>query len=148
MTSYLRRRSVHWRPLQGLLGCLGPNPATTDCKMWQRLFVLVNVCPSALRHFLEDILLLEALTGRVFWTAGVGFKRSPCTSLFRGFFVLIIQFYVLSQCAVFLDINVFVGLLGSWFSCSPSNVRAVRGAFIGAICASPRIFVPRLIFLL
>ena len=28
-------------------------------------------------------------------------------------FVLIIKFYVLSQCAVFLDVNVFVGLLGS-----------------------------------
>ena len=73
----------------------------------------MNVCPSALRHFFEDILLLEALTGRVFRTAGVGFKRSPCISLFRAFFVLIIKFYVLSQCAVFLEINVFVGLLGS-----------------------------------
>ena len=87
MTSYWRRRSVHWRPLQGLLGCLGPNPATTDCIMWRRLFVLVNVCPRALRHFLDDILLLEALTGRVFRTAGVGFKRPPCISLFRGFFL-------------------------------------------------------------
>ena len=53
--------------------------------MWQRLFILVNVCPSALRHFFEDILLLEALTGRVFRTAGVGFMRSPCISLFRAF---------------------------------------------------------------
>ena len=138
MTSYWRRRSVHWRPLQGLLGCLGPNPATTDCIMWQRLFVLVNVCPRALRHFLDDILLLEALTGRVFRTAGVGFKRPPCISLFRGFFVLIIQFYVLSQCAVFLDVIVFLGLLGSWYSCSPSIVCAARGAFFFcAICASP-----------
>ena len=92
MTSYWRRRSVHWRPLQGLLGCLGPNPATTDCKKWQRLFVLVNVCPSALRHFFEDILLLEALTGRVSRTTGVGFKRSPCISLFRAFLVLIMYF--------------------------------------------------------
>ena len=28
MTSYPWRWSVHLRPLQGLLGCLGPNPAT------------------------------------------------------------------------------------------------------------------------
>ena len=118
MTSYWRRRSVHLRPLQGLLSCLGPNPATMDCKKWQRLFVLVNVCPSALRHFFEDILLLEALTGRVFRTAGVGFKRSPCISLFRAFLSWLLSFMY------FPSVQFFLTSMFSWDYWDPDSLVA------------------------
>ena len=154
MTSYSRRRSVHWRPLQGLLGCLGPNPATTDCIMWRRLFVLVNVCPRALRHFLDDILLLEALTGRAIRTAGVGFTRPPSVSLFRGFlsclnYAILCTFPVCS----FSWSHCFLGIAGILIPLLPKYcLRCPRRFFllcdlrISSIIV--RVFVPRLIFLL
>ena len=98
--------------------------------------------PRALRHFLSDLSSVSCF---------LMYKHFP------GHFSNLNMLYcVHSRCTVFLDVVVFLGLLGSCILCCPSIDCAIRGVFslcdlrISSLISSVivRVFVPRLILLL
>ena len=98
--------------------------------------------PKALRHFLSDLSSVSRF---------LMYKHFP-----GHFSDLNMPYCVHSRCTVFLDVVVFLGLLGSCILCYPSIDFAIRGVFslcdlrISSLISSiiVRVFVPRLILLL